>query len=227
MSLGIVASAHRSGSWTPASLPGLAGWWDANDAATFSFSSGVLVSQWNDKSGNGRHLAQADTAKQPSRNGAMGGVSVVHGASRWLDTAAFTVAQPLSLIVAGIYPTSSGPGMVSSVGGNLQFYRAAAGQIRGYAGGVEISINSYVTGSHVTTLIFNGASSSFRMDGGAPVSGNPGTAGTTTGLRTTERNLAFPTNGYELAEIILCAGALGTTDRAAAEDYLRTKWGTP
>lgn len=40
-------------------------WLDASDAATIT-SSGGKVSQWNDKSGNGRNVTQATSAAQPS-----------------------------------------------------------------------------------------------------------------------------------------------------------------
>lgn len=59
-------SARRHGTWTPALLPNLYYWFKANDAATIHFSSGVLVSQMDDKSGNGRHMVQATPANQMS-----------------------------------------------------------------------------------------------------------------------------------------------------------------
>jgi surface protein len=40
-------------------------WLDAADASTITQSAGA-VSQWNDKSGNGRHVTQATTAAQPA-----------------------------------------------------------------------------------------------------------------------------------------------------------------
>lgn len=55
---------HRTAAWTPASLPNLYYWFKANDPATLHFSSGVLVSQMDDKSGNGRHMVQATPANQ-------------------------------------------------------------------------------------------------------------------------------------------------------------------
>lgn len=61
-------AAGASGPWTPASLGStLKLWLDADDAATFTYSSGVVVSQWADKSGNANHGAQATTSAQPSR----------------------------------------------------------------------------------------------------------------------------------------------------------------
>ena len=55
--------------WTPTSLgSSLALWLDAGDATTLN-SSGGLVSEWRDKSGNSRHATQVDVNSQPSTNG--------------------------------------------------------------------------------------------------------------------------------------------------------------
>jgi hypothetical protein len=52
--------------WTPADFGvDLIGWYDAQDAASITQSSGA-VSQWNDKSGKGNHVVQATGANQPS-----------------------------------------------------------------------------------------------------------------------------------------------------------------
>jgi hypothetical protein len=53
--------------WTPANsgVP-TALWLDADDAGTITKDGGDLVSQWNDKSGNARHVTQATAANQPT-----------------------------------------------------------------------------------------------------------------------------------------------------------------
>ena len=52
--------------WTPAALgSSLALWLDANDFSTITLN-GSTVSQWRDKSGNGRHASQATAANQPT-----------------------------------------------------------------------------------------------------------------------------------------------------------------
>lgn len=59
---------RRSGAaaWTPAALgSSLALWLDAEDSSTITLN-GSNVSQWNDKSGNARHVAQATAANQPT-----------------------------------------------------------------------------------------------------------------------------------------------------------------
>jgi hypothetical protein len=53
-----------SAAWTPAQLPSLALWLDADDASTITLN-GSDVSQWDDKSGNGNHVSNATAATQP------------------------------------------------------------------------------------------------------------------------------------------------------------------
>ena len=50
--------------WTPANIT-TALWLDANDSSTITQSGGV-VSQWDDKSGNARHLSEATSALRPT-----------------------------------------------------------------------------------------------------------------------------------------------------------------
>ena len=64
--IGILASA-RPPAFTPTDISNLYLWLDADDASTFTYSSGSVISQWNDKSGNGYHAYQATVANQPSR----------------------------------------------------------------------------------------------------------------------------------------------------------------
>lgn len=49
--------------WTPTQIP-TALWLDAADASTITLNN-LTVSQWNDKSGNARHVSQATAANQP------------------------------------------------------------------------------------------------------------------------------------------------------------------
>ncbi|MFM6311372.1 MAG: hypothetical protein ACKPGB_24525 [Dolichospermum sp.] len=49
--------------WTPKQIPTVM-WFDAADSSKIT-----TVSQWNDKSGNGRHLSQTTAENQPIYNG--------------------------------------------------------------------------------------------------------------------------------------------------------------
>jgi hypothetical protein len=95
------------GLFSPASLPGLAAWYDASDSSTVlttvspdvPASDGQTVRRWLDKSGNGRHLEQADLANQPIFTNAATGLTF-NGTTATMGSAAFTaVAQPLSIYI--------------------------------------------------------------------------------------------------------------------------------
>ena len=80
VALGVLIDALGT-SFVPAISPipttGLNLWLDADDASTFTYSSGSLVSQWSDKSGVGNHAVQATVGRQPSRNGLRNGRTTV------------------------------------------------------------------------------------------------------------------------------------------------------
>jgi len=59
-----VASSVTIALWTPANITTLA-WYDASDATTITESGGA-VSQWDDKSGNTRHISQGTGSAQPT-----------------------------------------------------------------------------------------------------------------------------------------------------------------
>ncbi len=71
-SLGFVnlsSSQAHAVAWSPTTLgSSLALWLDASDASTIT-SSGGLVSEWRDKSGNNRHATQANAGNKPTTNG--------------------------------------------------------------------------------------------------------------------------------------------------------------
>lgn len=58
-------SKFTAGQFSPASLGNMAWWLDAADASSISLSS-TKVTQWSDKSGNGRNFTQSDDAKRPT-----------------------------------------------------------------------------------------------------------------------------------------------------------------
>lgn len=82
--------------WTPAQIP-TAAWYDAADASTITHSSGS-VSQWNDKSGNGRHVSQGTGSAQPTTNArAINGLNALNfdGGDRLLRTTSPSAIFPV------------------------------------------------------------------------------------------------------------------------------------
>lgn len=70
---------------TPADIPGLVAWYDPTDATTIT-QAGGFVSQINDKSSNGYHLAQGTGANQPAYvvGGVNGNNTIQFAGNHWL-----------------------------------------------------------------------------------------------------------------------------------------------
>lgn len=118
--VGVVAGGRLN---TPLALkPAL--WLDAADTSTITHSSGA-VSQWNDKSGNGRHVTQGTAAAQPTTGAsAINGRNVIDFAADWMVTAS---ASPWAFLhdgtvwtalVIGQAGTSSDPNAIYAFLGN-------------------------------------------------------------------------------------------------------------
>jgi hypothetical protein len=63
---------RAAGGFNPKTIAGLQLWLDAADASSVTTVSGA-ASQWNDKSGNGRHATQTTANNRPAYNGVIGG----------------------------------------------------------------------------------------------------------------------------------------------------------
>jgi hypothetical protein len=85
----------KYGMWNPYEIATVA-WYDASDTGTITEDTGA-VSQLNDKSGNGNHLAQGVSANQPST-----GIDTVNG----LNTITFASGDKLA-VGANIFATST------------------------------------------------------------------------------------------------------------------------
>lgn len=89
-------------SFLPSDLSGLQLWLDADDAATIT-SSASAVSQWNDKSGNARHVSATSTAQPTTGTRTINSKNAIDfdGATDVMKTAAriFTAPSPRTYIV--------------------------------------------------------------------------------------------------------------------------------
>lgn len=62
---------------SPLDIPSLGGWYDSSDSSTIHISSGVSVEQFDDKSGNDRHLTMPTFIYQPSYSGTINGLNAL------------------------------------------------------------------------------------------------------------------------------------------------------
>jgi hypothetical protein len=232
---------HIALRWTPASLgAAVRMWYDADDASTFSFSSGAVVSQWRDKSGNARHLAQGTVAAQPQRNGTInaksngvafdGNDDVLLWNGTTVSTSPFTivvVAKPIAVKAnANIFDVSGAAGRALLEANPTSRWRMFAGSIFDYTTVPPASGTVYLASAE-----YNGASSKLRLNRAATASGDAGTNAFMDGnpldfIVGRGQNVGTEMQ-VVIAELIVINGVLSTANRIALESYLSSKWGTP
>jgi fibronectin type 3 domain-containing protein len=231
------------GDWSPALLPSLALWLDASDSNTITLASGA-VSQWNDKSGNGRNVAQATSTKQPAYTVAgQNGLNVVTFSSAanqslFASTNVINLAQPLSRFIAAQFLTKANQSvLIDSEEANNQcvFYNGESGNNWVVANGNNPNFANFAYGTcdflnHQHFHELNGASSTWGVDGSTPVTA-PNTPGATgqTGIRIGNIRAELVANTYafngRVFEIIEVSGIISASDRQKVEGYLAWKWG--
>lgn len=222
------SNATAAVTFDPATITGLAAWYDASDAASFTFSSGTVVSQWNDLSGNALNISQGTVASQPSRSGTQNGRSTVvfDGINDMLSRNPGGPAQPMTFLAAAKFSNldtsdhvlwNQGPGgpQFQTNGGTWQVYAGAA-------------LNSGVTDDalwNVHVVVCNGASSFIYKNGSQIATGNIGaTSGGDIRIGAYQSAVSFWAG--EVAEVLLYTGALSGPNRNTLEAYLKAKWAT-
>lgn len=224
--------------FVPTDIGSIALWLDADDAATFTFSSGTLVSDWNDKSGNSRHMTQGVVGRQPTRTGTIGAKSAVNfdGSDDRMVTADpgsnFALPNTIFLVVKGDTFVTSNRNIlgsaVSSGTGTVYVPSSAGSSSLALFAGSAISGGTVVTATeYILQVTTDGASSTGRVNGGTDVlTGTPGT----TGWRGYGLACYNGTSGIDLwdgliGEVIVYHAALSLSDVNLAGNYLAAKWG--
>ena len=222
--LGVLASGYVApvGGWSPSDLDGLALWLDADDDSTITESSGA-VSAWGNK-GSGPDVAQSTAAYKPATGAAsINSLNAItfDGTDDYLSAASsFTsAAQPyLMAVVINVAIAKANANMLDfasprSFIGNGTGLRMWAGRASD-GGTVAAGLRLYVA-------VFNGTSSSLRIDGSQNRTASPGT-GNFGGSLTVMRGRDGGYWGGDVGEIVVAAD-IGQI--ATLESYLMTKWG--
>lgn len=245
---GIVAS--RKGAFRPTDLAGLQLWLDADDASTFSYSSGSVVSQWNDKSTNAYHFTQATVANQPTRNTNQqnGRAVVTFNVDSLANTTLNWGGSNSTVFWVGKEDDPAGQGFqnlfTTGTGATGQWSYGIMANFVGNTYGIfdigqgATSLGFTPTGTNADVMAFTSAGvtgtatvtvSSFKN--GTAGAGNPYTSATTTtsaagAVLSAAAATSEPYYGT-VCEVIVYNSQLSTTDRNKVEDYLKTKWATP
>lgn len=221
--------------WRPLNLgTNLALWLDAEDATSITLN-GSTISQWNDKSGNGRNASQATAANQPtySATGMLGKPAVVFdGTDDFMSVSDFSNAVSLALIGSGgtiLSPLISGAAP-------LDFTPAwnANGATIEYRGKTNttmqaVSLGGAVNDFSIGFISLDAASSEVRLsgNGGAQITSSQTINSADTTINTLGRDFQGASQFADgrIAEIVVASSLLSTENRQRLEGYLAWKWG--
>ena len=217
--------------WRPDELGAdLALWLDAEDASTITLN-GSDVSQWDDKSGNGNHAAQAVAANQPAR--VTSGIQF-DGTDDYMDITAAnikTVTQPF--VYAMVVDLNSGATFKPTIDGitnsldRVLTGNAGSGDNDRMFSGAALDALTQVTATAVGVYNFNSPSSSYFRNGISVASGDSGTQNPSSGIRLGADHDLSGANYSNILfnEYVVIDGVLSTADRQKLEGYLAHKWG--
>jgi hypothetical protein len=218
------------GGFSPSQIANLGAWYDASVSSSIAIVTGV--SQWNDLSGNGRHLVQATTNNQPvyTANQIAGKPGVVFDKTNDRLTWSGSLPQPTTIYCVGKYnatPSAGNETMYDSqTNGNRMRLFSPSGVRVAINAGTERSLPTDVTltAYAVYEAIFNGATSFLGFNNSTTVSGNAGsTASDGIALNAFGGFAAF--GGVSIAEFVLYSRVLNNSERSAVRLYLAGKYG--
>jgi len=231
-----IITGEQKNNWTPAEIT-TALWLDAADASTITESGGV-VSQWDDKSGNGKHATQSIAQSRPLLTGdGLNGRSVItfDGNDDFFSVSSFTGSRIISVfLVASQDTTTSNKYLLdesntAQYGGGLSIRFTNTGTVRFWGQDVLPLTNSLALSASIPYIIGaieNTTQRNIYIDGTVNANITPGTDTRTAANPRIGHSLLL--GGYHdgyIAEIILVASAVSTDTRQLIEGYLAHKWG--
>ena len=214
-------------SFQPSDIANLAAWYRADQGITIATG----VSQWNDISGNGRHLTQATGANQPTFGATSGPNSTpaltFDGSNDVLSATFSAINQPLHCFA--IMRTNNIPAASGFISGGASGERFIAGNtastnVLNYWGGTGIVYSHSDTTNHfLWEVLVNGASSSVIRGNTAAGTGSVG-SNTMSGVTLGQ----MPGNGYTnciLSEVAIYSAQISGTNLTNLRAYYASRYG--
>jgi hypothetical protein len=210
-------------------------WLDGADSSTVTTANGS-VSQWNDKSGNGRNLTQGTTSNKPSHSTSTGLVTFDGGDRMFVAANVFGTGSPAYTYGIVFHRGASGGGIMFWAGiggGNRDNFADFSGTGTGngwFSNDLGASITIGANSTHLVVGRYDGSSShSIWVDGPSSATGSR----TASGMNL-QNDLMFyigaaddfgsPLTGG-IGEMICTTADSDTTQRQKIEGYLAWKWG--
>jgi hypothetical protein len=226
--MGAGPEAGGAAPFDPSTITGLQAWYKA-DAGTSTTTDGATVTTWNDSSVNARNLA-IDTGTPLYKAAIQNGLPIVrYTADR--HSAVFTNAQPQhAFVVAKSRAADTGTFLDARAFNTMRLFRDTTTTLSLFAGSTAPTVTfDPALVFNVFSVLFSGASSEIRINGGGATIGNAGTGGAGAGV--TVGNIGVGTvvqaSAVDIGEVLLYSVALSAANRQAVEAYLKSKWNTP
>lgn len=230
-------SSGRATPWTPAKIT-TALWLDASDSATVVLN-GSTVSQWNDKSGNGRNVAQSTASLQPGYSttawSATQAAISFDGIDDYLDAAASWTANDWSYYIVSqrTSGTPTSQTIVGNAGGSTFIPIALASGASNFnlfriITNDPAAMSAYYSGTMIkdknATPTVDRAQIFTRM-GNKHILETLGTPSFASTLRLgTTGATTYKLTGM-IAEVVVTPTDSTTAERQVIEGYLAWKWG--
>uniref|UniRef100_A0A6C0IB56 Uncharacterized protein n=1 Tax=viral metagenome TaxID=1070528 RepID=A0A6C0IB56_9ZZZZ len=220
-------------SFLPSVYSNLALWLDAADATTIQYSSGANISNWRDKSGNGRNAIQAISIQQPIYTNK--GVNFIRANNTNLVTT-YTAQPIIEYLFIVINYTNPGGNAENIIRGNgVQSRQIFLNSSTNCILGVE-SLTSYTSATLSQNQIIlletiynsNTSNAQINVNGSIIATANTGIVGSNpfnTGAGNT--TIGYNTNSMDstVYEVIVYSNVLTSQQRQNVEGYLAWKWG--
>jgi hypothetical protein len=206
-------------------------WLDASDPSSITKDSNGLVSQWNDKSGNGHHATQSTESLKPiSGTATINGNNALKfdGTDDRLENSSLTTGQPFSVFAVIKDDISSGSFRTwwsGDSGATRSFLQNSNGNNRSMWADSYLYNGSSTTNNEIWTAEFNGSSSVLYVDGTAGTTGNVGDNSINGFWIGEENGSNYPNWNGLIGEILIFDAILSEADRQKVEGYLAQKWG--
>lgn len=228
----------KKGSFNPKSIKDLSIWLDASDFNTITKDGSDLVSQWDDKSGNGNDAAQGTGTKQPVWTDAIiNGKSVLRydGTDDVLIVSSLTLNVQITLFVVGQF-TNTGSNQLfiehgPNTGNTDGFFFYGFSNPASVRRTSSVSITSdigWLGANNVIGVFFVDGTNMFYQKNGTVLGSDPHSFSNTTAtgdLHIGDRLAGgLATNG-DYAEIILYNRTLNIAEKNKVLKYLSKKWG--
>ena len=222
--------AAASGGFAVPNIPNILLWFDPSYSPSVT-TSGSNITRINDRLGGSNYLT-ADVGKEPTISSLNSLVTpAFNGSSQGMYTNdVVAVNNPSYVYVLKMNAVPAGNHDLI-VGNGSPYYEnyLATDVIHTFAGADNNHVSTLDTNSHVVSVVFSGSNVKVYIDGVAT------TTGTNFSTASLGQRISFAYykpaginySAMNLGEVIIVNGAIADSDRVRAQNYLKTKWGTP